>query len=93
MTPLEQQVEQQHRESESIVRLGALQAAKRPALQFRRREQRRPHIAGKRASALLHLDGVAVDEYRRAILADERIAMVHVADHMTRGVNLCERAR
>ena len=93
MSALEQQMEDQHGESESIVVLGAVQAAECLALQFRRREQRRPHVAGEGAAPIANLDGIAVDENRSAVFADQRIAVVHVADHVPCGVDLPESPR
>ena len=47
----------------------------------------------KGAALIAHLERIAVDEHRGAVLADERIAVIHVADHMTGRMNLREGAR
>src|SRR5688572_31080952 len=89
----EQHVEEDDAEAEGIVLLRSMQATERLALQLRRREEGHAHIAGVDPYLVDDLEGIAVDEHYRAVAADERIAVVDVADHVSLRMHLREGAR
>jgi hypothetical protein len=75
-----QQKEDQYRETEIVVVVGADDICERFALQLRRSERIHPYVAQKSAAAMNQLEAVTVYQPYCGVLTDENAAMVHVAD-------------
>ena len=76
----EQQLEDQHRQTEIVVVLRAHRRRQRRSLQLRRREGRDADLARESAGRRRDLEAVAVDQPDRRVLGHQDAAVVDVAD-------------